>query len=283
VTEHRVAVVGAAGQLGRQLVAEFARSTNEVVGLARPAFDITRAADLRRLADLRPDVVVNAAAWTDVDGCARDPERAMAVNGVAAGHVAAAAMAAGALVVQVSTNEVFDGMADRPYREDDPPNPVNPYGASKLAGEQLVVDAGPRHLVVRTAWIFGPGAENFATRIRAAADRAWQHGEALRVVDDEIGNPTPALWLAAAIAELVALSEAGSVAYGHYHLAGWPPVSRYGWARTILGEGRGPVIPVTLAEFARNSTVPPRAILDVSRARAVGIEPGDWASFSAAV
>ena len=150
----RVAIVGAAGQLGSELVRAFADAGDEVLALARPDFDLTDASHLPRLAAWRPDVVVNSAAWTDVDGCARDPDRAMRINGDAAGALAAAAADAGATVVQVSTNEVFDGSLDRPYTETDQPNPINPYGASKLAGELLVAGANPRHLIVRTSWLF---------------------------------------------------------------------------------------------------------------------------------
>ena len=113
----RVAITGAGGQLGAELVRAFTAAGDEVLALARPDFDITRPADLERLTTWRPEVVVNSAAWTDVDGCARDPERAIRINGEAAGAVAAAAAAAGALIVQISTNEVFDGTLDRPYTE----------------------------------------------------------------------------------------------------------------------------------------------------------------------
>ncbi len=190
MTRRRTAITGAVGQLGTELVRAFAAAGDEVLALARPEFDITRPADLKRLTAWRPDVVVNSAAWTDVDGCARDPERAMRINGEAAGAVAAAGAAAGALSVQISTNEVFDGELDRPYAEDDEPSPINPYGASKLAGERAVATANPRHLIVRTAWLFGPRGTNFVTKILAAAERARAAGEPLRVVDDEWGNPT---------------------------------------------------------------------------------------------
>jgi dTDP-4-dehydrorhamnose reductase len=272
----RVAVVGAGGQLGRELVREFSEAGHSVIALSRPDFDITRRGDVQRLTAMSPEVVINSAAWTDVDGCARDPARAMEINGVAAGAVASAGAAAGALIVQISTNEVFDGTLERPYVEDDDALPVNPYGASKLAGERLVARATPRHLIVRTAWLYTPTGNNFATKIRAAAQRARESGLPLKVVDDEWGNPTPAAWLAAAVLRIVGLLERGSASPGRYHLAGWPPVTRYGWAVTLVDGGPGAVVPVSLADYPRDSVVPPRAVLDISRARSLGIEPADW-------
>ena len=265
----RVAITGAAGQLGAELVRAFTAAGDEVLELARPEFDITRPADLGRLTTWRPDVVVNSAAWTDVDGCARDPERAMRVNGEAAGAVAAAAAAAGALIVQISTNEVFDGRLGRPYAEEDEPNPINPYGASKLAGERAVASANPRHLIARTAWLFGPRGSNFVTKILAAADRAHAAEEPLRVVDDEWGNPTWTPWLADTIATLI--SDPARRDASVWHLAGEPPTSRRGWATHLLRDVDVEILPITLAEYSRPSRPPERAILDTRRARAIGL------------
>jgi dTDP-4-dehydrorhamnose reductase len=252
-----------------ELVRAFVASGADVLALARPDFDMTRAEDLERLVGWRPDVVVNSAAWTDVDGCARDPEQAMRINGEAAGAVAGAAAAAGALNVQISTNEVFDGTLDRPYTEEDEPNPINPYGASKLAGERAVAAANPRHLIVRTAWLFGPRGTDFVTKILAAAERARAAGEPLRVVEDEWGNPTWTPWLAEAIAALV--SDPRSMDARVWHLAGEPPTSRWGWADRVLKDAEVQILPIKLAEYARLSQPPPRAILDTRRASAFGL------------
>jgi dTDP-4-dehydrorhamnose reductase len=276
MTGRRVAITGAGGQLGLELVRAFEAAGDEVLPLARPDFDITRTRDLERLTAWRPKVVVNSAAWTDVDACARDPERAMRINGEAAGAVARATAAAGAVIVQISTNEVFDGTAERPYTEDDPPNPVNPYGDSKLAGERAVAKANPRHLVVRTAWLYGPGERNFPARIRAVAERMLTEGRPLRVVDDEWGNPTDVRWLAPSVGRLVELGRVGAAGFGIYHMAGEPATSRLDWARTILRDSPVTIEPVRLDEYLRDSRVPPRGALDVSRAAALGIEPHDW-------
>ncbi len=266
----RVAITGAAGQLGRQLVRAFAESGDEVLSVARPEWDIESEDALRRLADWAPDVVVNSAAWTDVDGCARDPERAMEINGVAAGSVAGVAARAGALSVQISSNEVFDGARDEPYTEDDDTNPINPYGASKRRGEELVLAANPRSLVVRTAWLFGPGGVNFVTKILAAAWRAREASEPLRVVDDEWGNPTWTPFLAVDIRALVDQDVTGIV-----HLAGEPATSRFGWARAFLDRDVE-IEPISMREFQRASRVPPRAVLSTAKARGIGLPSRGW-------
>jgi len=266
----RVAITGAAGQLGRQLVRAFEGSGHLVRGLSHAQFDITSASDADDLRSWRPQIVVNSAAWTDVDGCADDPERAMRVNGEAAGQVATLAADCGALVVQISTNEVFDGTQEHAYHEGDDPNPINAYGRSKLAGERAVAAVNPRHLIVRTAWLFGPGGTNFVTKILAAAQRAADGGQPLRVVADEIGNPTWTPDLAVVIAELVATPAGRTV----IHAAGTPSTSRLDWARVALGvaEFSVSIEPVALASFKRASTPPPRAVL----ASSDGLPQMDW-------
>ncbi len=272
----RVAITGAGGQLGRQLVDAFSASS-DVVALTRAEADLADPDAGRQLAHARPDVVVNSAAWTDVDGCARDPERAMELNGAAAGRLAAAVAGDGALFVQVSTNEVFDGEAPTAYAEDDEPRPINPYGASKLAGERAVAAATPRHLIVRTAWLFGPGGTNFVTKILAAANGARDRGDEVRVVDDEHGNPTWTPALAAAIVAAVALAIDGS-APPILHLAGEPAASRFSWAERVL-ELRADLptpVPVPGSTFVRASRVPPRAVLSTERAARLGLPAIDW-------
>jgi len=257
----RVAITGAGGQLGRQLVTAFEHAGHDVRGLSHADFDITSPTNADRLRSWRPGVVINSAAWTDVDGCAGDPDRAMRINGVAAGLVAELAASVGALAVQISTNEVFDGLGTRPYRPEDEPNPSTAYGRSKLAGELAAASAVPDHLIVRTAWLFGPGGKNFVTKILNAAGRMRQAGKPLRVVEDEHGNPTWAPDLARAIAGLV-----DNGARGIVHVAGTPATSRLGWARVAL-EAAGidvAVEPVRLATFERASTPPPRAVLEPS-------------------
>jgi len=255
---------------------------DDVLPLARPQVDLDQPASLEVIGSWQPEIVVNAAAWTDVDGCARDADRAMRLNGQAAGTVAAIARRAGALIVQVSTNEVFDGALDRPYREDDRPTPINPYGASKLAGEEAVAAANPRRLIVRTAWLFSPGSRTFPARIRAAAERAKAAGEPLRVVSDEIGNPTWTADLARAIAYVSGRGLRGD-APQLLHIAGWPAASRLEWALASLADMQREVRvdPITLAEYPRPGRVPPRAVLDIELARRLGVTPSDWQAATA--
>lgn len=266
----RVAITGATGQLGRQLVAAFQAARYDVRGFSHAELDIAHAGGAEAVRGWRPDVVVNSAAWTDVDGCARDPERAMRINGDAAGELAAVAASIGARIVHVSTNEVFDGTSARPYRDDDAPNPINAYGRSKLAGERAVAASNERHLVLRTAWLFGPGGTNFVTKIVAAAERARAGGEALRLVEDEMGNPTWTPALAETIVRLVETDRHGIV-----HAAGTPATSRLGWGRTALAAAGLDVAvePVPLATFQRASTPPLRAVLEPS----VGVDEMAWA------
>jgi dTDP-4-dehydrorhamnose reductase len=238
----RVAVTGAGGRLGRALIAALAGAP--FTGLAgpvawtRPDYDLDDPDAAARLVGRdRPEVVVHAAAWTDVDGCARQPDLAMRRNASATGELARACAAAGVDLVAVSTNEVFDGTRrdGLGYRPDDPTAPPNAYGVSKLAGEVAAREAfaanpGAALAVARTAWLYGPPGNDFPTKILAAAERARASGEPLRLVVDEIGSPTSASDLAEAIVELIG---AGSIA-GTWHLANLGAVSRAEWAREVL-------------------------------------------------
>ncbi len=281
----RVAVTGAGGRLGRALLDALAEARGfgpiAALGWDVPEHDLDDPESPGRLVRRdRPDVVIHTAAWTDVDGCARDPELALRRNGTAAGDLARACVRAGVGLVQVSTNEVFDGQRTdgRGYRPDDEPSPANPYGASKRAGEVaaravfaegggLVEAAGdsrdaarPQLAIVRTAWLFGPPGNDFPAKILAAADRALAAGEPLRVVGDEIGSPTYTRDLAGAIVELVA---SGAHA-GIHHVVNGGAVSRAGWARAVLAAAHVdvPIVEVPLATWVRPSAVPPRAVLE---------------------
>jgi dTDP-4-dehydrorhamnose reductase len=249
-----VAITGASGQLGRQLDGVYRSRGNDVLRLSRPEFRLEDPETHGGLRTWRPDVIINAAAWTDVDGCALDPRLANQLNGRAPGHLAELARRIGAIMVQISTNEVFDGAENRSYREGDEPSPINPYGASKALGERLVAGAGGPYLIIRTAWLFGPGAPNFVTRILAAADRAKASGEPIRVVNNEWGNPTSAIWLADAIARRVDAIPEDRTA-----------VSRAGWAAAIVRNLPVDLAEVQAADFPRSSRVPLHAVLESER------------------
>ncbi len=207
----RVLVTGASGQLGQAVVTEATARGMEVVGCEHSAMPIENESAVEKvMGSVRPDLVVHCAAWTDVNGCERDPERALIINGVGTAHVAGCCRELNAALVYVSTDYVFAGDARSPYRENDAVGPLSAYGRSKLAGERAVADAGlDRAYTVRTSWVFGPGGHNFP---RAILDRA-KDAEQLRVVNDQIGSPTFTRDLAPALLDLPSL-EAPS---GVYH------------------------------------------------------------------
>lgn len=209
----KLLVTGAGGMLGRAVVMAAARDGHEVLGTARLHLDVTdREALMRRIGEEQPEAVINCAAYTDVDGAESDPMAAMAVNDAGAGNVAAAAAAAGAAIVHVSTDYVFDGSKDGPWLESDPTAPLGTYGESKLAGELAVAHANPSHAIVRTAWLFGAGAANFVdTMLKLGSER-----EEVSVVTDQIGCPTWTRHLAGA---LVALAQRPQDT-GVHHIAG---------------------------------------------------------------
>jgi dTDP-4-dehydrorhamnose reductase len=212
----RLLVTGAGGMLGRDVVAAARAHGHECAGLARGQLDVTdRSAVEAAVADAGPEVIVNCAAWTDVDGAESDEAAALAVNGAGAGNLARAAVAVGARVVQVSTDYVFAGTATRPYVESDPTAPLSAYGRTKLAGEHEVLAASPDHAVVRTAWLFGAGGANFVATMLALA--AGGRDE-IAVVTDQVGCPTFTGHLAEKLLEVAAERRAGilhAAAAGH--------------------------------------------------------------------
>jgi dTDP-4-dehydrorhamnose reductase len=269
----RIAVSGAHGRLGRALVDALAEApfVGPVGPIAwhRPEFDLDvpeRFGEL--LARDRPEVVIHAAAWTDVDGCARDPDLARLRNGAAVGVLAEACRATATDLIVISTNEVFSG--DRTdgcgYGVGDPTSPPNPYGASKRAGELAAEHAygdaggtGPHLAIVRTAWLYGPPGADFPSKIASAAETARATGRPLRLVEDEVGSPTYAPDLAEAIVELIS---AGEVA-GIHHLVNGGAVSRRAWAEAVLA-GLGvavETIGVPGSTWPRASTPPAWAVL----------------------
>jgi dTDP-4-dehydrorhamnose reductase len=221
----RVAVTGAGGRLGRAVLAALNDAPftgpSGAAGWTRNDFDLDHPEGIERLLPaFRPDAIVHCAAWTDVDGCAREPDLANARNGEATRVLAEAAAARGIDLVVISTNEVFDGtrVDGVAYSADEPTNPPNPYGASKVLGEQAasaVYDRGSAQLAIaRTAWLFGTGKPDFPMKVLANAERARAAGEPLRLVGDEWGTPTYVNDVADAIVELLG---SGEIA-GTHHL-----------------------------------------------------------------
>jgi len=265
----RILITGVKGQLGRALLP--CLSSHEVIGVDYPECDITdRVVFSRAVQESGPDVIIHAAAMTDVDGCARNPHEAYRVNGMGTQNVAMAAVAAGAELLTVSTNEVFDGKATEPYTEWATVNPGNAYARSKLAGEQYTMHLTARFYIVRTAWLYAAGGRNFPHRIMQLADECGE----LNVVMDEVGSPTYAADLAQGIAALIETH-----AYGIYHLVNEGVASRYEFAQEILrltGRGEVPIHPITSDRFQRASTPPPYAPLANYAAAALGIRLRPW-------
>lgn len=255
----RVLVTGAGGQLGSELVPLLGDGT----GTTSTTLDVTdRDRVLGAVTTLRPDVIVHAAAWTAVDACEADPERAFAVNALGTRHVAEGARRVGAHVVYVSTDYVYDGTKADPYHEWDETGPLSVYGASKLAGER---ELDPGATVVRTSWVFGRTGGNFVkTVLRLAAEP----GE-LRMVQDQRGHPTWAADLAAVIARLTIDRRPGV-----FHVTNQGATTWFDLAREILrlaGSDPSRVVPITSNELARPAARPTNSVLDNVALRQSGI------------
>jgi dTDP-4-dehydrorhamnose reductase len=231
----RVCVTGKRGQVVACLLERAAPVGVEVVACGRPELDLARPDSIApALEGVRPDVVVNAAAVTAVDEAEGDPAGTHLVNAEGAGHVASAAKRLGLPVVQISTDYVFDGQAGRPYLEDDTPRPLSVYGRSKLEGERLVALANPRHLILRTAWVYSPFGRNFLTFMLATA----RARKVIEVASVQRGSPTSGLDLADAILRLAKQLCSNTPYHGVFHFAGGGSTTRGGQVRFILETSR---------------------------------------------
>jgi dTDP-4-dehydrorhamnose reductase len=266
----RVLVTGAGGQLGADLLRVLAGSPHDVVGLTRAELDVSSAAQVEKaVVDVRPDVVLNAAAYTAVDAAEADEPTAATVNAEGPANLARVCALHGGALVHVSTDYVFAGDATRPYEPADPPGPRSAYGRTKLAGEQAVRELLPeRSWVVRTAWVYGETGGNFVrTVVRLAGER-----ETLDVVDDQRGSPT---WSRDLAAGLVALA-AQAPPPGVYHCTNTGDTTWYGLARAVFAEiGADPerVRPTTTDAFPRPAPRPAYSVLSDRSWRAAGLAP----------
>jgi dTDP-4-dehydrorhamnose reductase len=257
----RLLITGAAGMLGQDVVSAADGAGHEVVALSRARLDVTDgAAVAAALAEARPEVVINCAGWTDVDGAETGFDEAREVNGAGAGNVARAAAAAGAWTIHVSSDYVFDGAKLEPYVESDTADPLSAYGRSKLAGEiEVAGEAGDRHTIVRSAWLFGAGGPCFpATILRLAAER-----EELTVVDDQVGSPTFTGDLAHALVVLAS----GERPTGVVHVAGSGACSWYELAREVVSSAglACEVRPGRTADLGRAAPRPAYSVLESER------------------
>ncbi len=248
----KIMIPGAAGQLGRAL--QTVLTGHELVPLTHAQLDITRFDDVREaVAAHHPDIVINAAAYTNVDRAETDQSGAYKLNTVGPRNLAVATEARSIPLVHVSTDYVFDGLGNRPCHEFDQTNPLSIYGRSKLAGEQAVAAHNPRHYIVRTSWLYHTEGENFPQAMLAQATR-----DEVRVVCDQFGSPTYAPHLVVAIAKLI---EAG--AYGTYHLAGSGAASRFEMTQKLYQLfGIGKIVrPAATADFPRPAPRPRYSVL----------------------
>ena len=262
----RIVITGADGQLGVELVRALAVQ-GEVIGSTLTDLDVTDPRCAGRLAALRPDWVVHAAAATDVDGCESEPERAMAVNAEGTRRVAEGCRQAGAGLAYISTDYVFDGRKGQPYTEEDLPAPLSVYGRSKLEGEHATRALASRWVIIRTAWLYGTHGRNFVKTIleKAAA------GERLRVVDDQVGSPTYAADLADAVGQML-----GRGVTGLFHVTNSGSCSWFEFAGRILrlaGAASVPLDRISSAELRRPARRPAYAVLQDAAWRAAGLPP----------
>lgn len=265
----RILIIGAEGQLGGELKRQL--QTHLVEGVDLPEIDITHRDNVwKKIGAFQPDVVLNSAAYTNVDGCAKNPDVAFRVNGLGPQNIALACAHFDVDLVHISTNEVFAGDKPSGYNEWDNTGPINPYGNSKAAGEFYVRNTHRKHYIVRIAWLFAPGGKNFVHSIlRFARERG-----AIRVVTDEVGNPTYVKDCAAAIIRLLQTKQ-----YGTYHLTNSGSCSRWEFANEILriaGLQQVPNEPILSSEFNRASTPPPFGALHNNAAAALGITLRPW-------
>lgn len=262
----KIVITGAKGMLGTELCRVLS-ANNEILGIGctpavlSPSSIQVLAADITQpdvitqaICDFHPDIVIHAAAYTDVDGCELNPDKAYLVNGIGTKNVAIACKKCGAKLVYISTDYVFDGEKTSPYNEDDVPNPINVYGQSKLEGEKYVVSLLDRWFIVRTAWLFGKHGKNFVTTISQLAQRE----DELKVVNDQVGCPTYCVDLAKEISRLIATEE-----YGIYHITNKGYCSRYEFACDIvkLAGYFVKVIPITSRDLGRPASRPHNSVL----------------------
>lgn len=263
----RVLVTGAAGQLGTDVVATCAAAGDDVVATSRQQLDVSdRDAVLAAVTSVRPDVVVNCAAWTAVDACESDPELAVAMNGTAVRWLAESCDRSGAHLVQLGTDYVFDGELDRAYHEWDTPNPQSVYGITKLIGEREALALGPRATVVRTSWVCGPNGSNMVkTIMRLAAERPE-----LAFVDDQFGHPTFTQDLAPLVRRIALDRLSGVVHATNQGACTWYELAR----AVVAAMGRDPemVRPIATSELdpPRPAPRPANSVLDNAVLRLAG-------------
>lgn len=264
----KILVTGAQGQLGQDIV-RLAQEKHDVLGLGRAALDITDGSSVKQVvSDFCPDLIVHTAAYTAVDQAESDIEQAYHVNANGSRNVAMAAASMGAKLCYISTDYVFDGLADTPYGEYDTPHPQTVYGKSKLAGEEFVQTLCPRWFIVRTSWVFGLHGNNFVKTML----QLGQTHDVLKVVQDQVGSPTYTVDLADFLLRLGATEQ-----YGIYHASNQGVCSWFEFAQAIFAAAgmsdRVRVVPCTTADFPRPAPRPKYSVLGNTALRTHGFSP----------
>ena len=271
----KILLTGRNGQVGSALERALAPRA-EVLALGRLELDLSRSSSIEEtIRKAKPDLIVNAAAYTAVDRAESERDAAFAVNASAVAVMAGEAKRLDALLVHFSTDYVFDGEKSAPYVETDAPNPLSVYGESKLAGERAVAASGCRHFIFRSSWVYGPGGHNFVYAILAAAKAKPE----LRVVNDQRGAPTSSAAIAGAIAGIFSSSDFLEKKSGIYHLSAAGQTTWYEFAQEILAQKglRTPVVPLSSAQYAAPARRPKNSLLDNGKLRATfGVVLADW-------
>jgi dTDP-4-dehydrorhamnose reductase len=283
----KILVFGAGGQIGREVCRAAWPPRYAILPLDRKAVDITKSAAVSAMLDREtPDLAINLAAFTAVDRAESEPEAAWAVNCAGAAHIAAACDESATPLIHLSTDYVFDGRKTEPYREEDAVGPLGVYGRSKEAGERAVRAAATRHVILRTAWVFGAYGANFVkTMLRLAAQRP-----VLRVVADQRGCPTAATDIAAALMVIAEYIEKSEAKWGTYHFVGAGAASWHGFAEAIFHlaapqlAARPQVEPISTDQYPTPARRPMNSVLDCRKiAEAFGIRPPPWRAGLASV
>lgn len=271
----RILLTGRTGQVGSALVPALA-PLGELRAFDRQGLDLLDLNKLRTsMQTEKPDIIVNAAAYTAVDRAEQEQDIAFAVNFQGVRELAREAKSIDALLVHFSTDYVFDGEKASPYVETDAPNPLNVYGRSKLEGERAIAASGCRHFIFRTSWVYAPGGRNFLNAILAAAKTKAE----LRVVSDQHGAPTSSVAIAAAVARILSDAALRQQSSGIYHMSAAGRTTWHGFAQEILQAAKSGVllVPVTTAEYGAVAPRPRNSLLDNAKLRAAfGIALPDW-------
>lgn len=278
----RILVTGKNGQVGAELKKLGDFSPYHWLYCDRSALDISKPSEIDRvIKDWAPNVVINAAAYTNVDKAESDKDAVNVVNAEGPGHLAKACAFYGAALLHISTDYVFSGLSGRAHRELDAATPLSVYGSSKLAGETAVDKYCPRHIILRTSWVFGAHGNNFVKTILNAA----QSHDTLSIVGDQFGAPTSAAGIAAALLRIAEEINKGEVNWGRYHYSGAPFTTWYGFARVIIdAAAKRDMLPqpvfvkaITTAEYPTQVQRPKNSKLDSRKIKMTfGIDPDNW-------